>query len=407
MLLRFVKNNILAKPLRNVLVVISCTVSILLMLMMINISEQVNDQFGTSTERYTYVLGGNCSETDMVLDGLFFYDMPKKRLPFAEYEQVKAIEGVKAAVPIAMADFVTGSDYRVIGTDSTYFVQDGVALYALSSGVYLGEYDPTPNAADVVLGHTVADNLKLDVGSVFTASHSHDAEGEHAQFAYHVVGVLAPTGTAVDNAAYTHYQAVWASHAHAEEDEEEEGEENHAEEGFIHLVLLATTINGMNNLVQTYANATNVTLAGTVDTLHGVSALFGDAGKIVLAIIVIVIVMAFNMLFLAMFTAVGERRRDVAILRALGSSRAKIFCSMLLESFILLTVGCLAGWLLSFAGLAVIGGTFTGMLGIVISPVKRCLAELYIILGSYGVGLLATLLPALLAYRTEPIQYLR
>lgn len=411
MLLRFVKNNLLAKPLRNVLVVISCTVSILLMLMMANVSDQISDQFGMSTERYSYVLGGNCSETDLVLDGLFFYDIPKKRLPFAEYEQIKGIEGVKAAVPIAMADFVTGTNYRVIGTDKTFFVQDGEAVYALSAGDYLGDWADAPNQANVVLGASVADKLRLTVGDMFTASHSHEAEGEHAQFIYHVVGVLATTGTAVDNAAYTNYEAIWASHAHVhdgeEEEEEEEEEENHAEEGFIHLVLVSANVTGINNLMTAYHNATTVTLAGTVDTLHDVFSLFGDASQIVLAILIIVIVMAFNMLFLAMFTSAGERRRDVAILRALGSNRGKILLTMLLESAVILTVSCLAGWLLSFAGMAIVGATFTGMLGIVISPVKMCIAELYIILGSYAVGLAATLLPALMVYRTEPNKYLR
>lgn len=407
MLLRFVKNNLLAKPLRNVLVVVSCTVSILLMLMMTSVSDQVSDQFGISTERYSYVLGGNCSETDLVLDGLFFYDMPKKRLAFAEYEQIKSIEGVKAAVPIAMADYVTGTDYRVIGTDKTFFMQDGEAVYALKEGTYLGDWVPTPNRADVVLGANVADKLGLSAGGTFTASHSHEEEGEHTQYIYHVVGVLATTGTAVDNAAYTHYQAIWAAHAHLEEEEEEEEEENHAEEGFIHLVLVSASIGGINNLLSAYHDATTVTLASTIDTLHDVFSLFGDASKIVLAIIVIVIVMAFNMLFLAMFTSAGERRRDVAILRALGSNRGKILLTMLLEAAVILTVSCLAGWLLSFAGMAIVGATFTGMLGIVISPVKMCIAELYIILGSYAVGLAATLLPALMVYRTEPNKYLR
>jgi len=407
MLLRFVKNNLLAKPLRNVLVVISCTVSILLMLMMVSVSDQVSDQFGVSTERYGYVLGGNCSETDLVLDGLFFYDMPKKRLPFAEYEQIKAIDGVKAAVPIAMADYVTGTNYRVIGTDKTFFEQDGEAVYALEEGAYLGDWVDVANSANVVLGAGVADKLGLGVGGTFTASHSHEAEGEHAQYIYHVVGVLATTGTAVDNAAYTNYQAIWAAHAHMEEEEEEEEEENHAEEGFIHLVLVSATMTGMNNLMAAYHNATTVTLANTIDTLHDVFSLFGDASQIVLAIIVIVIVMAFNMLFLALFTSAGERRRDVAILRALGSNRGKILLTMLLESAVILTVSCLAGWLLSFAGMAIVGATFTGMLGIVISPVKMCIAELYIILGSYAVGLAATLIPALMVYQTQPNKYLR
>ena len=424
MMLRFVKNNLLAKPLRNALVVVSCIVSILLMLVMVNIGQQINDQFSLSTQRYSYVLGGNCADTELVLDGLFFYDMPTKRLPIEDWETVGNIEGVTAAVPIAMADYVTGTPYRMIGTDRTFFVHNGDLVYPLAAGRALGQYTDTPNAAEVVLGSTVAKKCGLDLGGTFTASHSEGAGGEHANFVYTVVGILAPTGTAIDNAAYTHYQAVWQAHGvghhhedEADEDEEhdehdeheDEGEEheNHAETGFIHLVLLSTTIDGMNNLMAAYDHSEDLTLASTAGTIHDIYTLFGDAGQLMVGVVVIVIVMAFNMLFLAMFTAAGERRREVAVLRALGSSRGKILATMLLESVVILTLACLVGWLLSFAGLAIVGGLFTGMMGIVVSPTVLCIQELYIILGSYAVGLTATVIPALMVYNTEPTRYLR
>ena len=192
-----------------------------------------------------------------------------------------------------------------------------------------------------------------------------------------------------------------------EEEEEEEEEENHAEQGFIHLVLIAASIDGMNNLMTTYAGNDSVTLASTSATVHDIYTLFGDAGQLVVAIVVIVVIMAFNMLFLAMFTAAGERRRDVAVLRALGSGRGKILATMLLEALAILAAACLVGWLLSFAGLAIVGSLFTGMMGIVVSPVVHCIEELYIILGTFAVGLAATAIPALMVYNTEPTRYLR
>lgn len=410
MLLRFVKNNLTAKPLRNILVVISCTVSILLMLMMVNISSQITAQFNVSTEKYNYVLGGNCSDTDLVLDGLFFYDMPTKRLDINYLDEVKAIDGVGAAVPIAMADNVTGTTYRVIGTTDEFFVNASGVNYALAEGNYLGTAENFEHGANVVLGANVAKKLGLSLGSTFTASHSADAEGEHAGFVYTVTGILKATGNSLDNAAYTDYKAVWAAHEHVGEEgaeEEEEGEDNHAENGFIHLILIAASPSGMNNLQAAYDGNQQVTLASTINTLNNVFSLFGDASKIVLAIIIIVIIMAFNMLFLAMFTAAGERRRDVAILRAIGSDRGKILLTILLEALIIMTVSCLLGWLLSFAGLALTGGIFTGMMGIVIKPTAMCIEELYIVLGSFGIGILATLIPALMVYKTEPSKYLR
>jgi len=407
MLLRFVKNNLLAKPLRNILVIISCIVSIALMLIMVNISGQINNQFNVGASNYNYVLGGNCSNTELVLDGLFFYDMPTKRLDISYMDEVKSLTGVGSVVPIAMADNVTGTAYKVVGTTNDFFT---VSHYQLKNGEYLGDYVDSPSSAKVVVGSNVADNRDFVVGSTFTASHSADSAGEHAGYFYIVVGILEETGTAIDNCAYTHYQAVWKSHSegHEEEEEgEEEGEDNHVEEGFVHLLLIAAGPTGINNLNEKYNGNSNVTLASTVTTLSSVYGIFGNAGKIVVAIIVIVIVMAFNMLFLAMFTAAGERRREIAILRALGSSRGKILLTIILESVIILFISAVLGWLLSFAGLAIVGNVFTGMLGIVVSPTALYIEELYIILGSFGVGLVATLIPALMVYNTEPSKYLR
>lgn len=409
MILRFVKNNLLAKPLRNALVAISCTVSILLMMVLVNISGQINGQFAKSTQRYNYVLGGNCADTELVLDGLFFYDMPTRRLAIEHLDEVKALDGVLAAVPIAMADYITGTKNRVIGTDASFFFNRNEVVYRMAQGRALGEYVPQENAAEVVLGSAVAKQRNFTLGSTFTASHSESKGGEHEGFVYTVVGIMEPTGTAVDNAAYTHYQSVWAAHGVGEEEEEEEGEEeeNHAEQGFIHMVLVYASINGMQSLMDTYNNTGNVALANTIDTVSDIYSLFGDAGQIVVAVVIIVIVMAFNMLFLAMFTAAGERRREIAVLRALGSSRNKILLTMLLESIAILTLSCLAGWLLSFAGLAVVGQLFTGMMGIVIDPTVMVIEELYIALGTYGIGLVATAIPALMVYNTEPTRYLR
>ena len=117
--------------------------------------------------------------------------------------------------------------------------------------------------------------------------------------------------------------------------------------------------------------------------------------------------MSFNMLFLAMFTSANERKREVAILRALGSNRRKILFTILLETVVIMTISSIVGYLLSFAGLAIVGGLFSKMMGVSVSAVFFCVEQLYIILGGFAVALIATLIPALTVYRTEPSKYLR
>ena len=80
---------------------------------------------------------------------------------------------------------------------------------------------------------------------------------------------------------------------------------------------------------------------------------------------------------------------------------------ILLESLLLMSISSVLGIIVSFAGLAIIGNIFTGMLGTSIAPFAFCIEEVYIIFGSMALALLAASIPAIAVYRTEPTKYLR
>ena len=414
MTFRFVINNIFSKPLRNALVVISCTLSIILMLMMVGIYKQVDKQYSESYVDYNIVIGAKGSKTDLVLDSVFFNGVPENTIDYEVYEEIE--EGIEAgtspfssAFPMALGDNVNG--YALVGIDPAF-----ISRYKVE-GDRLGEFDH--DAPTAVIGYNVAQKGGYAIGSTFSGSHNHALSEEyledthHASFKYTVVGVLEKTDSAFDNAIFCDIRAVWAVHSHAHEEGEEEHEEEHEhehehEEGPLSAIVGLAVGSNYQKVLNEYAAANpEVMVVSIGQTLSSVMNLFGSAGGIVMAVIVIVIVMSFNMLFLAMFTSANERKRDVAILRALGSNRQKILFTILLETVVIMAVSAIIGYLLSFAGLAIAGGLFAEMMGISISATFVCVEQLYIILGSFAVALIATLIPALTVYRTEPSKYLR
>ena len=399
MILRFVFKNIMAKPLRNILVVVSCTISIAMMLIMVNINKQIDNQFINARSSYQLVIGATGSKTELVLDSLFYNDMPQSTLDYSYYESLLNDTRVKTAIPMAMGDNING--YKIIGITPQY-----LKSYAIMEGSGLSDYDYENPV--IIAGYTAAENLGITLGEKYSGSHTEHNDGDeeethqHTQYKYTATGILQKTGTAVDNAIFTHIQSVWAVHSTGESGNEITGK-------MTAILINAETGADMISLLndEIYFNDSNVMVVSVGDTLGDVMALFGSAGEILEIVIAVVIIMAFNMLFLTMFISAGERKREVAVLRAIGSNRLRILFTILLEAVFIAVTSAISAVYVSFIGLAVIGNVFTGMLGTTILPLKFFVEELFIIFGSVIVALIATIIPALMVYKTEPTKYLR
>jgi putative ABC transport system permease protein len=124
-----------------------------------------------------------------------------------------------------------------------------------------------------------------------------------------------------------------------------------------------------------------------VDTLRGLGLLL--------------IVTAGLSVFIALSNAMQERRYDLAVMRTLGASRAQLFTQPLLEALLLAGVGALLGIALGHAVAEAVGhflpeGRNMGLSGLTWLP-----QELYVLILALLVGLVAALLPAIQAYRTD------
>jgi putative ABC transport system permease protein len=115
---------------------------------------------------------------------------------------------------------------------------------------------------------------------------------------------------------------------------------------------------------------------------------------------VLIIISALS-IFIALYNSLKERRYDMAILRSMGATRAKLLISILLEGGILTLIGCIIGLIMGHTVVELISLWVTetqksGITGLIFYP-----EEWIILVGSLLLGMLCAVVPAIQAYRTD------
>jgi putative ABC transport system permease protein len=133
------------------------------------------------------------------------------------------------------------------------------------------------------------------------------------------------------------------------------------------------------------------------------SRLFGVmvVGMRVLRGFAIVLVIAAGLsVFIGLYTALNERRYDLAIMRALGASPRQLMMLLLFEGGLLAAIGGVLGLALGHVLTSLLGFALrfqqVGITGWIFSA-----NELWVVLGALVVGMLAALLPAWRAHETD------
>lgn len=361
-------------------------------------SEQLQERMHLNSRDIDLVVAPRGSALQAILASVYQLDAPLASIPWGEAEAIATLSGVKTAIPVAAADYYRGA--RVVGT----------------SADYLGHYRARMRAGtgwrrpfEAVLGSEAAARTGLRVGSTFTVAHAGAASGAEAlhKEPYRVVGVLWPTGAAVDRLIVTDLLTVWSQHVDSGESEDGLVREPPVNEG--------RAVNAL--LIETVSESARIALVQEIDRggeLQAVSPaaesakLFGAVAvgtRLLRAFVIALVIAAGFSVFVALYSALSERRYDLAIMRAMGASPRRLMTLLLFEGAMLAAIGTALGVLLGHALTSAIGFAFrfeqAGVTGLTWS-----VNELWIVGGALTVGMLAALLPAWRAHETDITQVL-
>jgi putative ABC transport system permease protein len=162
------------------------------------LAEKGARQLTARAESTPLLVGTMGSQTELALSALYFKMPVYKPLSFSEMESIAIHDGVQA-IPLHLR-FGVGSN-PIAGTTSDYFDFRGLDLAEGRRMALLGE---------CVLGSAASEDLNAGVGQTVTSSPvtAFDIAGSFP-LRMQVVGVLAPAGTADDNAVFTDVKTTW------------------------------------------------------------------------------------------------------------------------------------------------------------------------------------------------------
>lgn len=414
--------SISARKTTAILTILAVALSVALFLGVEKTRHAARTSFESTISGVDAIVGGRTGPINLLLFSVFRIGDATSPMSWESYEAISRRPDVAWTIPISLGDSHKG--FRVLGTSPAYFEH---YQYGSKQNLTVKKgltFDP--HALEVVLGSKVAQKLGYDLETELTLSHGVGDVSfhEHDEQKFKVVGILAPTGTPVDQTVHVSLEAIERIHdtspvnigEHAHEDEpdhhHEEADDHHQEHEHEHEHLEPTSLNAVfvglksrgavlrfNREVNTYPKEALLSIMPGM-TLSSLWSVIGSAENALKAISVFVIFVGLATILISIFTTLNERRREMAILRSMGARPLHIFSLIIAESALLAFAGAVVGVLVTHILLAILAPWVSNQYGLELKDLGFSSFEIVTILIVTLFSVLMSLWPAVRALKS-------
>ncbi len=494
--------NFCHRALSSFLTTFSLALGVGLVVLVLSIYGVISEAFTRNASvGYNLVVGPKGSPLQLTLNSVFYLSQPIENLPYTEYmeflpkdERASMVsrvggdpklaerDGIYApyiaggyAIPLALGDYF--GEFRVVGTTPEFFtkLKHGPNVdedFTFSQGRAFSNFSPENSYFEAVVGARVAKEMNVVLGETFYPTHG-DPSGQGHEQGFTIVGIMDPTGTPNDRAAFVNLEGFYLMEGHAkpiepdpEEDELDEAvdaEESNEEQSETEsesdsptarasermesngVRLVQTRVNtgdsvsdsnpvtsddqrsdkdhrplsiperevtsilirngnimfapGMQNAINEGIRAQAAAPIGEINKLMNL--IVGPLLTALLAITGITCAVAAVGILVSIYNSMNDRRRDIAIMRALGARRTTVTSIIIFESFQVALIGTIAGWLLAHTAIVLYSGKIEDQTGVQVGSFTTSNYEILVLPLVLGLALIAALLPAWAAYRTD------
>ncbi len=226
--IKLVLARYLHKPMSTMLSIFLFAVGVAVISLVVKSEYFIENNYSKNLGGIDLVVGAKGSPLQLILSTVLHVDVPTGNIPLDEVEKVKKNPLVKSTIPLALGDNYDG--YRIVGTTHDY-----ADIY--NANVAVGKM--FSDKMEVVIGANVAKATGLKLNDHFAGMHGYSKQGHiHKEFKYTVTGILAETGSVMDNLILTPVESVWYIHEHHHhhhhDGDDEDGDDDHHDVADIH-----------------------------------------------------------------------------------------------------------------------------------------------------------------------------
>ncbi|MBX3422852.1 MAG: ABC transporter permease [Pirellulaceae bacterium] len=444
--------NIQQRGLASALTTLSMALGVAMVVLVLSISWLVTESFDrNSNVGYNLIVGSKGGSLQLALNSVFYLSKPIEVIPYEEYlelipgkegrqREIQRIGGRVAepersglfqaytsgkgfAIPICLGDYF--GPFRVVGTTADFFDKlrhgaDGQLEYKFSQGRNLLNYSPDNGYYEAVLGAQVARVMGRQVGDYLQTTHG-DPDGEGHGEKFKIVGILESTGTPNDRAAFINIEGFYWMDNHAREaadpanpdqfkvDVQQTIDTDQPPRLPLHrrdlTAILVKTGEPMFavNLLWTINKRLNTQAVSPLSEIANLLQVFvTPISNVLLILTVLVCLVSAISILVSIYNSMNERRRDIAVMRALGARRDVIMLIILLESLLIAVGGGMLGWLIGHGVGVAASGFIEQQTGLQVGMFNTVSwQEAVLIPGLMVLAILAGIIPAWAAYRTD------
>jgi len=405
MILRLALGSLRARAVTVGMTILAIALSVALFLGVEKVRTGAKASFADTISGTDLIVGARSGSVQLLLYSVFRIGNATNNMTWDSYQDIAARSEVDWIVPISLGD--SHRQFRVMGTTTAFFDR-----YKYRSGQLLAFRDGVvlDDLFDAVIGADVAQTLAYEVGDPIVVAHGLASFTEHDDQPFRISGILEKTGTPVDRTVIVSLKAIEAIHVDWSSGAKMSNQSTPVEvirkmelkPTAITAALVGTKsrlkIFGLQRAINEYPQEPLLAILPGV-ALQELWQIVGIAEVALIAVSAMVVVTALIGMMATIFSSLNERRREMAIFRAMGARPRVVLGMLVLEAAVMSALGAILGLVLLYVGLVIAQPFIDKAFGLWLPIEAPNLRELWVLLGVVAAGAIVSLLPALRAYR--------
>ena len=400
MLLKVAWRSLLYRKGAVIMAVLSVMMSVYVLLGVEHIRQEARSNFTNTVSGVDLIAGPRTGQINLLLYSVFRLGTPTNNISWSAAQAISEHKDVSWTIPISLGDSHAG--FRVVGTTTNFFEH---YQYGQQKALKFTNGKPFANAMDVVLGAAVAKelNYQLDQSVVLSHGIADQSFTLHDKHPFNVVGILAATGTPVDNALYVSLAGIEAIHLSSSS--------NITDDQLAQIIPQQVTavMIGLKSKFVTFSLQRWINdfssepllaiLPGVV--LVELWTMMSVVEQALLTISLLIFVAALFGVAAMLLSSMRERKQELIIIRSLGAKPITNYWLLVSEALSIVIIGMLLAIIGLMGSIMIFNVFYGGVLGINFTLNILTQQSMIALLSMLGCVFIICLYPAINAYRVS------